>query len=111
MMVLHALEHHAHLRQVLSTDDGSSFLIPSALITFREFICAGVTMRIEHVLISDSVAAKLERKHHLTDIEVYEALTSELYPQVVRRFRRQALYQVYGRAASGRYIFCLVWCK
>ncbi len=65
-------------------------------------------LRIEHLLISDSVAAKLERKHHLTDIEVYDALTSKVYPRVVRRFRGQALYQVYGRAASGRYIFCLV---
>ncbi len=67
-----------------------------------------MTLRIEHVLISEGVAAKLERKHHLTDIEVREALTRGLYPRVVRRFKGQALYQIYGRAASGRYIFCLV---
>jgi len=64
--------------------------------------------RIEHVLISDGVAAKLARKHHLTDIEVRETLTSGAYPQVVRRFTGKTLYQVYGRAENGRYIFCLV---
>jgi len=58
-------------------------------------------------LISDEVAAKLVRKHHLTDIEVREALTGS-YPRVVRRFKGKTLYQVYGRAENGRYIFCLV---
>jgi len=65
-------------------------------------------LRIEHVLISDKVAAKLERKHHLTDVEIREALTSGTYPQVVRRFKGKVLYQVYGRAENGRYILCLM---
>jgi len=65
-------------------------------------------LRIKHVLISDKVAAKLEHKHHLTDIEVREVLTSKTYPRVVRRFKGKALYQIYGRAENGRYILCLV---
>lgn len=65
-------------------------------------------LKIEYVLISDEVAAKLERKHHLTDIEVREALTSEAYPRVIHRFKGKDLYQIYGRAENGRYILCLM---
>ncbi|MFQ5796257.1 MAG: hypothetical protein ACE5JP_14575 [Candidatus Bipolaricaulia bacterium] len=65
-------------------------------------------LKIEHALISEGVAAKLQRKHNLNDIEVREALTSNVYPRVIRRFRGQSIYQVYGRAENGRYIFCLV---
>ncbi|HIE30156.1 TPA: BrnT family toxin [Candidatus Poribacteria bacterium] len=62
-------------------------------------------MQINRVIIPDTIAEKIERKHNVSEQEAKEIFFNEEAPLFVRRSQRvRGRYLAYGRAYSGRYI-------
>jgi uncharacterized protein len=63
-------------------------------------------MRITHIIWLPEIEDKLARKHHLSVLEVEEALYSDPQIRFVEKGHREDedLYAAYGRTEEGRYI-------
>ncbi len=64
-------------------------------------------MLLKEIIWVDKFALKIQRKHHVTVVEVEESLLSRV---IFRRSRRgmiegEDVYMAYGKTLAGRYLF------
>lgn len=62
-------------------------------------------MHIENLRITEYVAEKIERKHHVSEDEVYEVFWNDEDPLLIRRSQKvRGTYVTLGRTFAGRYL-------
>ncbi len=67
---------------------------------------------IVEIYISQSVAAKIQAKHNVTEEEVYEVFDNEEHKVKIRRSDKvSGSYLAYGRTLSGRYLVVALFPK
>lgn len=64
-------------------------------------------MQIDEILCSDEIIEKLDRKHHVSEDELYEVLLFDMpHFRFVEKgkVKGEDLYFAYGRTEAGRYV-------